>query len=104
MRRRIDEFEKRGAGVVAIVAQDIEKVREFLEDNSYPFPLLVDEDRSVIKDYGVHVKVNLESFNIARPSEFILDRDGIIRYMYIAYHQMDFPRESELLSVIEGLA
>jgi peroxiredoxin len=102
IRRNIAEVEKRGAGVAAVLAQDMQKVREYLEQNSYPFPLLVDENRSVIKDYGVYVKVNLESHNIARPSDFILDGRGIIRYIYVGYHQRDFPDDSELYEVLES--
>lgn len=103
IRKNLQEFEKGNAAVVGILAQDAEKVREYLADKSFPFPFLVDEERTVVKDYGVHVNVNFESYNIARPSNFILDGDGIIRYIYIASHQMDFPKDEELLKVLDEI-
>ena len=98
------EYEKRGAGVVGILAQDPEKVKQYLKNHSYPFPLLVDEDRTVVKDFGVHVKVNFESVNIARPSNFILDIEGTIRFMFIGSNQRDFPEDDQIYSVLAGLS
>lgn len=89
--------------MVGIVAQKMSKVREYLEGKSYPFPLLVDEKRITVRDYGVHVKGNFESYNIARPSEFILDGEGVIRYIYVGYHQMDFPDDEELLQALDEM-
>ena len=99
-----DEYERRGAGVVGILAQDPEKVKQYLKEHSYPFPLLVDEDRTVVKDYGVHVKVNFESVNIARPSNFILDGEGVIKYIYIGSQQRDFPPDEDIYAVLDGLS
>lgn len=105
IRDNFEEYRTRKAGVVGIVAQDPAKVKEYLEGKKkgYPFPLLVDEDRSVVKKYGVHVKFNFESYNIARPSNFILDRVGVIRYVHVGYHQADFPGDRELYEVLDGI-
>jgi peroxiredoxin len=97
------EFERRGTAVTGIVAQKMSKVREYLEDNPYPFPILVDEKRLVVRDYGVFVKGNFESYNIARPSVFILDGEGIIRYIYVGYHQLDYPGDEELLRALSEI-
>ena len=99
-----NEYEKRGAGVVGILAQDAEKVKEYLKEHSYPFSLLVDEDRTVVKDYGVHVKVNFESVNIARPSNFILDGEGAIRFIFVGSSQKDFPADEDIYAVLDGLS
>jgi peroxiredoxin len=103
IRKIIKEFEKRDTAVIGILVQNMSKVREYLEGKSYPFPLLVDEKREVVKDYGVYVKANFESYNIARPSDFILDGEGIIRYIYVGYHQMDFPEDEELFKVLDEI-
>jgi hypothetical protein len=44
----------------------------------YTFPVLADADRAVVKAYGVYVRANLESINIARPANFVLDGNGVI--------------------------
>ena len=43
-----------------------------------PFPILSDSDRATINAYDV-----LAANNIARPSTFIIDKNGIIRWKYI---------------------
>jgi peroxiredoxin len=100
IRKNMGEFEKRAAAVLGILAQNPDKVKEHLEKETYPFPLLVDADRKVVKDYGVYVRVNFESYNIARPANFILDGEGTIRYIFIASNQADFPRDEELYRVL----
>ncbi len=96
------ELERRGARAVVILAQKRKAIREFLEDNPYPFPVLADEKRQVSKDYGVYVKVNFESINIARPSTFVLDREGIIKYIFIASIQTEYPPDEDILAALGG--
>jgi peroxiredoxin len=43
------------------------------------FPVLSDQGRETIKDYGVLAGIS----NIAIPSAFILDKDGVIRWKFI---------------------
>jgi len=78
-------------------------MRSFLEKHEYPFPVLSDVRRAVTKQYGVYVRVNFESANIARPSEFVIDTDGTVRYIYIGRIQTDFPPDEEVLAVLDGL-
>ncbi len=89
--------------MVGIVAQNYQKVREFLKANPIPFPILVDQERKVARDYGVLVRLNFESVNIARPAHFILDARGIIRYIFISSRQTEFPSDQELYQVLEEL-
>jgi peroxiredoxin len=98
-----DEFEKRGARAVVILAESLPRMQEFLKDHQYPFPLLSDVRRVVTKEYGVYVRVNFESVNIARPADFILDADGTIKYNYIGRIQTDFPPDEDLLAVFDSL-
>ncbi len=96
------ELERRGARAVVILAQKRRAIREFLEENPYPFPVLADERREVAKEYGVYVRVNFESIHIARPSVFVLDGEGIIRYIFISSIQTEYPRDEEILGALEG--
>lgn len=89
--------------MAAVLAQNMDKIKEYGERKEFPYPLLVDENRSVVKSYGVYVHVNFESYNISRPGDFILDKDGTIRYMYIGSSQFDFPDDDELLEVLDRL-
>ena len=97
------EFEKGNASVVVVMAESLPRMREFLKDHSYPFPLLSDVRREVVKAYGVHVKVNFESYNISRPAEVILDKDKTVAYIYIGRIQTDFPPDEDIFAVLDGL-
>jgi len=103
MREIYPEFEKRNAGVVVIMAESLPRMQEFLKTHSYPFPLLSDVRREVVKEYGVYVRVNFESVNISRPAEIILDKDETIRYIYIGKIQTDFPPDEEIFAVLERM-
>ena len=97
------ELEKRGAGVAVIFAEKLERMRDYLEKHSYPFPFLSDGKREVVKEYGVYVRVNFESVHIARPATFILDAEGIIRYNFIASIQTEYPEDEDLFPVLDNL-
>src|SRR3954469_6960777 len=46
------ELTKKGVAVVGVSVDPIEKQKEFKEVNHFPFPLLSDTDKSVIKAFG----------------------------------------------------
>jgi peroxiredoxin len=50
---------------------------------------LLDEDRLVTKAYGLHHRLGLDAFNIAHPATLVIDRGGIVRYVYRSDSQTD---------------
>ena len=47
----------------------------------YTFPILSDRDASVIRQYDLlHAKAGLEGADIARPAEFLVDKNGTVRW------------------------
>ncbi len=58
---------------------------------------------NAIKQYGVYVRVNFESVNISRPAEFILDREKIVRYIFVGRIQTEFAGDEEILAVLDSL-
>jgi methyl-accepting chemotaxis protein len=97
------EFEKRDAQVVTILAESFARMQEFLKSHKYPFPVLSDVRRVVVREYGVYVRVNFESINIARPTDFILDKDKTIKYIYVGRIQTDFPPDEKIFAVLDDL-
>lgn len=100
---RLPELEKRGTRAVAVVAQKPKSAAKDLENDPYPFPVLADASRTVVRDYGVYVRANFESINIARPANFIVDAHGVIRFMHIASVQFEFASWDEILSALDRL-
>jgi peroxiredoxin len=74
-----------------VVAQRSEKVKRYIEDTGLPLDILIDDARDTVKAYGVWHRIGFDAWNIARPSLFIIDPRGIIRYMFVADFQTEFP-------------
>ena len=89
---------------LAIAGQWPRELRGYAEKSGITFPLLVDKTREVIKSYGVYHWLSLEAYNIARPATFIIDKAGIIRYMYIGSHQFDLVHQTEVVESLKQIA
>jgi peroxiredoxin len=81
---------------VVVVAQKSESVRRYIEETGLPFNILIDGSRDVLKAYGVWHRVGLDAWNIARPALFVIERDGRIRYSFVADKQHEFPTHEEI--------
>ena len=55
------------------------------------------------KAYGVWHRVGLDAWNIARPAVFLVDRDGSVRYSFVATSQREFPSQAEILAELDKL-
>lgn len=97
------EYQALGASVMAVVAQRSEKVKRYIEDTGLPFDILIDETRDTAKAYGVWQRIGFDAWNIARPSVFIIDRRGAIRYVFVADFQTEFPEQSVIIDELKAL-
>jgi peroxiredoxin len=86
--------------VVAVVAQQSDAVRHYIEESGLPFNILIDESRDVMKAYGVWHRLSFDAWNIARPALFLIDRDRAIRYSFIGDSQDEFPTHEEILRAL----
>ena len=100
----VEVYTEYAATPLAIAGQWPRELRGYADKNGITFPLLVDKTRNVIKSYGVYHWLSLEAYNIARPATFIIDKTGIIRYMYIGTHQFDLVQQTELLESLKEVA
>jgi len=102
IRTHMRDLERRGARTVTIMAQKPASMKAHLERERYPFPVLADATREVVKAYGVYVRANFESINIARPANFVLDAGGTIRLVHVASVQFEFASFDEILAVLDA--
>lgn len=65
------------------------KPGKFLEKHPISFPFLLDEDRTVTKLYGLHHALGTDAVNIAHPATLVIDRGGLVRYLYRGDNQND---------------
>ena len=101
--KNLPELEKRGARTVTVVAQKPAGAREDLKSHPYPFPVLADAGRTVVKQYGVYVRANFESINIARPANFVLDAVGTVKFIHIASVQFEFASLGDIYATLDAL-
>ncbi len=83
------------------MAQRSEKVRRYIEDTGLPFNILVDDSRDTIRAYGVWHRLGIDAWNIARPALFVVDTAGVLRAIFVAERQDEFPSYEEILGAID---
>jgi len=54
----------------------------------------------VLKAYGIWHRVGLDAWNIARPALFVVEKDGRIRYSFVADRQHEFPSHGEIVAAL----
>jgi peroxiredoxin len=98
---------KRAGSLLYIAAQKrggLFKPEKYLIQHPVSFPFLLDEDRTVTKAYGIHHRLGRDAFNIARPATFIVDRKGILRFVYVSSHQKDRADVNSMLRALSEAA
>jgi len=73
------------------------KPGKFLEKHPVSFPFLLDEDRAVTKVYGLYHRFGHDAINIAHPATLVIDRGGVVRYIYRGESQHDRAALKEVL-------
>jgi peroxiredoxin len=93
------------AQVVGISVNDPFANKAFAEKNRLPFPILSDYNREVIKEYGLELAdfAGLKGYIVAKRSIFILDKDGIVRYVWVSDNPTIEPNYGEIQKALEQI-
>jgi len=78
------------------------KPEKYLVQHPVSFPFLLDEDRKVTKQYGIYQRLGFDGANIARPSTFVVDPTGHVRFFHIGTTQFDRATVEEVLTAFEN--
>jgi peroxiredoxin len=104
-----EKFEQSKAIIVAVSGEDVEKGRELLSKLNIPFKLLSDTRFEGVNAYGVR-DINISEkakvmgiTQLPKPSAFIIDEFGVVRYKYVGTKAPDRPKNGELLHVLEKM-
>jgi peroxiredoxin len=101
------EIENLGADLVYIAAEKRQgwwKPEKYFSQHPISFPFLLDEDRSVTKAYGLYHPLASDAFRIARPATLIVDRGGLIQYVYCGANQIDRAPLQEAMAALKQIA
>jgi peroxiredoxin len=93
------------AQVVGISVNDPFSNKAFAERNRLPFPILSDYKREVIKAYGLEYPnfAGLNGYTVAKRSIFILDMNGIVRYVWVSDDPTIEPNYDEIQKKLEEI-
>jgi len=94
LQRHYQEFQRRGAEVIALAVQDVANARRMVQVSGATFPILADPDHAVAEAYGVY---NRLGDGIAAPAVFVVDRQGRIVWSYVGRSAGDRPTAEEVL-------
>ena len=96
----VEEFRRHGVEAAVVLPQRASAAQGYLKEQNFPFEVLLDENREVVKAYGVWHRIGLDAWNTSRPAVFLIEKDRSIRYSFIGQSQREFPSLEELLRVI----
>jgi glutaredoxin-dependent peroxiredoxin len=94
------------AQVIGVSVNDPFSNKGFAEKNRLPFPILSDYKREVIKTYGLELPdfAGLDGYTVAKRSIFILDKNGIVRYVWVSDNPSVEPNYQEIQTVLQQIS
>jgi peroxiredoxin len=93
------------AQVIGISVNDPFSNKAFAEKNRLTFPILSDYNRQVIKTYGVETPDfgGLKGYTVAKRSIFIVDKNGVVRYVWTTEDPTIEPDYREIEKALENI-
>jgi peroxiredoxin len=93
------------AQIVGIAVTDPFSNKAFAEKNRLTFPILSDHNRTVIRNYGIEHPnfAGLTGYTTAKRAIFILDEEGIVRYVWITDNPEVEPNYGEIEAFLERM-
>ena len=89
---------------VAISVDSPEESRTLMQKAGYTFPFLSDANTDVIKRYDIlHKGAGVGGHDVARPAEFLVDRNGVVRWRNLTESLRVRARPDELLNAARAL-
>jgi peroxiredoxin len=77
----------------------------FKENRHLNFPLLSDYKRETISNYGIVMKDlgPLKEYNAAKRSVFLLDKNGVIKYVWVSDNPLIEPNYDQIKSKLKEI-
>jgi peroxiredoxin len=105
-RDALNDFTSAKTAVVGVSVDSPFANKEFAAKNGLNFPLLSDITRDVIKQYDVVFNdlAGVKGFTVAKRAVFVIDRQGMIRYKWVAPEPKVEPNYAEVTAAVKKLA
>lgn len=100
----MSQFEAANAHVVGVSVDPVAKLEDFTKNNKVKHQLLSDADRKMLPVYGVMVTDQKSPmYRLAKRAYFILNRQGIVRFVRVQTNPLDLLKTEEVLKALKGL-
>ena len=105
LRDALNEFTSANTAVLGVSVDSPFANKEFAAKNGLNFPLLSDITRDVIKQYNVVFNdlAGVKGFTVAKRAVFVIDRQGVIRYKWVAPEPKVEPNYAEVTAAVKKL-
>lgn len=104
VRRYAVIFQDRGAKVLAISAEPLDQSQKAVVTYGLAFDVLSDPELTVVDRYGVRHLGEPDGRAIARPSLFLVDQAGVVRFAHVGEDADDRPSMALILLALESMA
>ncbi len=101
MQRDYPSFQQLNGEILAVSVEAAEIAQHVSDLLDLQYPVLSDSDHQVSDEYGVY---NLLGDNLATPSVFLIDLQGIVRWVYIGQSTGDRPSNEMILGELHNLS
>lgn len=104
-RDSMDRLTDLKAQVIGISVNDPFSNKGFAQKNRLPFPVLSDYKREVIKAYGLELPnfAGLDRYTAAKRSIFLLNPEGMVRYVWVSDDPSVEPDYEEIQKALEEI-
>ncbi|MFW5766991.1 MAG: thioredoxin-dependent thiol peroxidase [Bacteroidota bacterium] len=91
MRDNYNMWLNKGYAVVGVSKDSLASHEKFADKYNLPFPLIADEDKNIIKDYGVWGEKNMfgKKTEGTKRTTFVIDENGIIQEVFTKVKSKD---------------
>ncbi len=104
-RDRSDQFNSLNAQVLGISVDSPFSQKAWSDQNNLNFPLLSDYERKAVNAYGVGFPdlAGLGGYVAANRAVFVVDKEGVIRYKWVAPSPAEEPNYDEVRQAVSQL-
>ena len=108
MRDTLDRLEGQNAELLAIDPHESWSAKYLLRETGFgtddlQYPMLMDPSLTVSATYGLCFQMRIHTEWSNRPTTFIIDREGVVRYMRRAQSFGDRPSPGDIVAELEKL-
>ena len=105
LRDSLTQFNSMNAQVVGISVDPFGALKAFSDQNKLGFPVLSDFNRQVVRQYDVTFQNlgGVEGYVAANRAVFVLDKNGVVRYKWVAPQPANEPNYEEVKQAVAKL-